>query len=85
MKRALILISLLATGLPIAAAFAHAFLDHAVPAVGGTVPAAPKEVQMFYTQALEPAFSGATLAGADGQPIVTPAAAVDPQIRWNWS
>lgn len=78
MIRALISISLLFTGLPVAA-IAHAFLDHAVPPVGGTVPAAPKEVQMFYTQALEPAFSGATLAGADGQPIATPAAAVDPQ------
>jgi methionine-rich copper-binding protein CopC len=79
MKRALIAIALLATGLPVAAAFAHAFLDHAVPAVGGAVPAAPKEVRMFYTQALEPAFSGATIGGANGQVIPTAAASVDPQ------
>lgn len=60
------------------AAIAHAFLDHAVPAVGATVAAAPGEVQLFYTQALEPAFSAATLEGADGSPIATGPASIDP-------
>jgi len=79
MKRIVMPIALLAAGFRAAAALAHAFLDHAVPAVGSTVTAAPKEVQIFYTQALEPAFSAATLTGADGQPIATAAASVDPQ------
>jgi copper resistance protein C len=79
MKRITVLFALLAAGFPAAAAFAHAFLDHAVPAVGATVPAAPREVQMFYTQAIEPAFSGAELSGADGRAIATGAAAIDPQ------
>ena len=58
---------LLAPGL----ASAHAFLDHATPAVGGTVAAPLKEVRMFFTEALEPRFSGAALATAAGQPIST--------------
>jgi methionine-rich copper-binding protein CopC len=79
MKRLYIPLALLATGLPAAAAFAHAFLDHSVPAVGSTVNAAPKMVQMFFTQGIEPAFSGAALSGPDGQPIATDAAKIDPQ------
>jgi methionine-rich copper-binding protein CopC len=79
MKRILLPIALLAAGFPAVAAFAHAFLDHAVPAVGSTVPTAPREVQIFYTQAIEPAFSAATLSGPDGQDIATGAATVDPQ------
>jgi methionine-rich copper-binding protein CopC len=79
MKRITVLFVLLAAGFPAATAFAHAFLDHAVPAVGATVPTAPKEVLLFYTQAIEPAFSGAELSGVDGQAIATGAAAVDPQ------
>ena len=79
MKRIIAPIALLAAVFPAVPAFAHAFLDHAVPAVGATVSAAPKEVQLFYTQQLEPAFSDATLAAADGQAIATAAATVDPQ------
>jgi methionine-rich copper-binding protein CopC len=63
------------------AAKAHAFLDHAAPAVGGTVSAAPPELRLFFTQELEPAFSGATLSAGDGQAITTGAASVDPQNR----
>jgi copper resistance protein C len=79
MKRLIMPIALLAAGIPADAAFAHAFLDHAVPAVGATVAAAPKQVQLFFTQRLEPAFSGATVASADGHAIATGAATVDPQ------
>lgn len=72
-------LALLAASLPVAAAFAHAFLDHAVPAVGATVPTPPQQVLMFFTQGIEPAFSDATLSGADGQAIATQKAAIDPQ------
>jgi copper resistance protein C len=79
MKRILMPIALLAACLPGGTALAHAFLDHAVPAVGATIPTAPKVVQMFFTQGLEPTFSGATLSGPDGQPIATDAAKIDSQ------
>ena len=80
MRRALIPAALLGAIVP-GTVFAHAFLDHAVPAVGATVSAAPRQVQLFFTQDLEPAFTGATIAGADGQPIAIAAAAVNPQNR----
>ena len=38
-------------------AWAHAFLDHTDPLVGGAVKQAPAEVRLWYTQGLEPAFS----------------------------
>ena len=36
---------------------AHAMLDHASPRVGSTVNSAPKEIVLWFTQKLEPAFS----------------------------
>jgi copper resistance protein C len=48
------------------AAFAHGFLDHAEPRVGSTVPTAPREVALFYTQNLEPAFSSVEVSDASG-------------------
>lgn len=63
------------------AAQAHAFLDHAVPAVGSTVTTAPTELLLFFTQELEPAFSGVTLSTGDGQPVATGAASVDLQNK----
>ena len=81
MRRTVLPAALLLAGLPPAPALAHAFLDHTVPPVGAAVAIAPAQVSMFFTQELEPAFSGATLEGAGGQPIATAAAAVDPQDR----
>ena len=48
------------------AAYAHAFLDHASPLVGGTVAAAPREVTLWFTQSLEPAFSRVEITDANG-------------------
>ena len=48
------------------AANAHAFLDHAEPRVGSTVSAAPKEVALFFSQNLEPAFSTIEVSDASG-------------------
>jgi copper resistance protein C len=78
------LVSIVAGALAIgaaASAWAHAFLDHASPAVGSTVAAAPAELQLFFTQELEPAFSGVTLSNGNGQPIATGASSVDRQNR----
>jgi len=48
------------------AAEAHAFLDHAEPRVGSTVPTAPREVSLSFTQNLEPAFSSVEVKDASG-------------------
>jgi methionine-rich copper-binding protein CopC len=55
------LLLLLATG----EASAHAFLDHAEPRVG-KVASPPHEVTLWFTQKLEPAFSGVTVTNAAG-------------------
>ncbi len=49
-----------------AAAHAHAFLDHASPKVGSTVATAPKELLLWFTEKLEPAFSTAEVSNAQG-------------------
>ena len=51
------------------AALAHAFLDHASPAVGSLVPAAPPNVTLWFTQDLEPAFSGVMVTNEAGQRV----------------
>jgi methionine-rich copper-binding protein CopC len=59
--------------------WAHAFLDHATPAVGSTVPTAPEAVTMWFTQELEPAFTTATVSDASGNTVDTGPAQVDPK------
>jgi copper resistance protein C len=66
MRKLLILVALLLMPLAPGAAQAHAFLDHASPLVGSTVPAAPHEVVLTFTQNLEPAFSTAQVTDASG-------------------
>ena len=76
------LLSALTAAVPLSQpADAHAFLDHAVPAVGSTVATAPAQIEMFFTQDLEPAFSGASLADASGHAIATGAAVIGPQNK----
>jgi copper resistance protein C len=81
MRRFLVRLIGIAVALMPATALAHAFLDHAVPAVGGTVSVAPPELRLFFTQELEPSVSGLTLSGDDGRAIATGAASVDPVNR----
>ncbi len=50
-------------------ASAHAFLDHAEPRVGNTVATAPREVTLWFTQRLEPAFSRVTVTNPAGQRV----------------
>ena len=49
--------------------WAHAFLDHASPAVGSAVPASPPNVTLWFTQDLEPAFSSVTVTNEAGQRV----------------
>ncbi|MGA2291536.1 copper resistance CopC family protein [Bradyrhizobium sp.] len=57
--------------LAIGEAKAHAFLDHAEPRVGNTVATAPREVTLWFTQKLEPAFCTITVTDSAGQRIDT--------------
>jgi len=51
------------------AAQAHAFLDHAEPRVGNKVASPPKEVTLWFTQKLEPAFSTVTVTNGAGERV----------------
>jgi len=80
MRQLTIKLALAATAsLAATAAFAHAQLQKAVPAVGGVVAASPTEIRLKFSEGVEPRFSGialATEAGAaqpTGKPTVDPA------------
>jgi len=60
------------------AAYAHAFLDHAQPAVGSTVHGPPAEVKLWFTQRLEPAFSTVRVLDSGGAQVDAKDKRVDP-------
>jgi copper resistance protein C len=60
-------------------AWAHAFLDHASPAVGSMVPTSPPALRLWFTQGLEPAFSTATVTDASGARVDDGRPQVDPK------
>jgi len=55
----------------------HAFLDHASPAVGSSLPTSPAAVTMWFTQQLEPAFTTATVSDKSGNRVDAGPAHVD--------
>ena len=57
--------------LAVGEASAHAMLDHTEPRVGNKVAAAPREVTLWFTQKLEPAFSTITVLDAAGKRVDT--------------
>jgi copper resistance protein C len=52
-------------------ASAHAMLDHAEPKVGNKVATAPRELTLWFTQKLEPAFSTITVTDSAGKRVDT--------------
>lgn len=66
---AAMLAAALSIGGAVGMAQAHAFLDHASPAVGSAVPGAPSAVTLWFTQDLEPAFSSVTVTNQAGQRV----------------
>ena len=70
-RSAIVLIIPLLFWLMTGEAAAHAFLDHAEPRVGNTVATAPREVTLWFTQKLEPAFSSITVTNSAGQRVDT--------------
>ncbi len=59
-------VTVLASSLATTAAFAHAFLDHATPAVGATVSGSPSELVLSFTQGVVTAFSSVSVSGDGG-------------------
>ena len=60
-----------------APAAAHAFLDHADPRVGSTVSQPPQSVRLWFSQALEPAFSRVHVVDTSGKAVDAGDAHVD--------
>jgi methionine-rich copper-binding protein CopC len=63
------------------AAQAHAHLDHANPAVGSTVAPAPREVVLWFSEKLEPAFSTVEVRDGKGAAVQAGKSRVDPNQR----
>jgi methionine-rich copper-binding protein CopC len=72
------LLSAFGLALAVTDANAHAFLDHAEPRVGSSVPSAPRQVTLWFTQNLEPAFSSAVVSDSSGARVNEGKARVDP-------
>ena len=68
-RLSLIAIAPLLPALATGAAQAHAFLDHTEPRVGNKVESPPREVTLWFTQKLEPAFSRITVTNAAGERV----------------
>jgi copper resistance protein C len=63
LKLALLLLAMLGCS---TAAQAHALLERASPAVGSTVASSPGSVTLYFTEKLEPKFSGGDVRGPGG-------------------
>lgn len=75
-------IALLLAGLAAApCASAHAFLEHASPAVGSTVHGPPAQVRLEFTRSLEPAFSSVRVLDKDGKRVDRKDKHLDPSDR----
>ena len=57
---------------------AHAFLDHATPAVGSAIHGSPAQVRLWFTQKLEPAFSTVRVEDRAGRRVDKQDKRVDP-------
>ena len=62
-------VGMLACLLVTSGAFAHAFIDHADPKVGGKITTSPKEVRIWFTEKLEPAFSSIRVLDAEEKQV----------------
>jgi copper resistance protein C len=84
MSRAIRAIACMAAALAVAGArvaAAHAFLDHAQPRVGATVERAPRNVTLWFTEPLEPAFSWVKVLDASGKQVDLADKPADPLDR----
>lgn len=73
--------SVLACALTANTATAHAFLDRAVPSVGGTVSGSPRELRLYFTQGVVTAFSHVHVVSDAGSEIPTGKLVTDPSDK----
>ncbi|MGA3246972.1 MAG: copper resistance protein CopC [Paraburkholderia sp.] len=66
-------------------AHAHAFPTHQAPGAGATVSTSQKDVAIDFDDGLEPAFSSITVTDAQGKPVTSAKAAVDPSNKKHMS
>jgi copper resistance protein C len=66
MRLLFVLFSLLLATLGTGVAYAHAFLDHASPAVGSTMRSAPREVALSFTLNIDAASSNIQVTDSSG-------------------
>ena len=59
-------------------AFAHALLRHAQPPAGATVKAAPEELLLVFSEAVEPAFTDVTVTDQSGARVDSGTVHTDP-------
>src|SRR5580704_19239709 len=76
-RRLLMLLVLACAPAFVPLAGAHAFLDHAEPAVGSVVHGAPAQIKLWFTQRLEPAFSTMQVLDRSGKRVDQGDAQVD--------
>ena len=69
LRRCMLLSIAAVAGVAAAPAAAHAFLDHALPAVGSTVHEAPHSVRLWFSERIEPAFSRVIVLDASGKAV----------------
>jgi len=67
--------------LPAERVSAHAFLEHSDPPVGGKVHSAPAAVRIWFTEAIEPAFSSIQVLDATGKQVDKKDTHLDPSDR----
>ena len=70
-------VALVALLLGAGAAWGHAFLERAEPRVGSTVKAAPAQLRVWFTEAIEPAFSTLEVVNQSGDRVDLGPARVD--------
>jgi methionine-rich copper-binding protein CopC len=69
MRSILAIATLAVASVIVTPAGAHAFLDHAMPAVGSAVHGSPAQLKLWFTQELEPAFSTVQVLDRDGKRV----------------
>ena len=69
MRRSLLMLLAVASLAFASTAGAHAFLDHATPAVGSVVHESPAQIKLWFTQRLEPAFSAVRVFDGSGKQV----------------
>jgi methionine-rich copper-binding protein CopC len=81
MKRVCVLFVFLSTIFLPATAYTHAMLDRASPPVGSTSATAPKELVLWFTEKLEPAFCSIEVRNAQGVAVQSGKAQGGPNDR----